>query len=116
MTFKQFLLTVLTVLLLSAGQILFKHAAGKMDIESKGIVEGILFNYALLVALVVYGVATISWIFVLLSAPLSVVYPFAALAFIMVPIFSFIFLGEDLKWTTFAGAAVIMAGVYVTQL
>ena len=116
MTIRQTLLTVLTVLMLSIGQVLFKYAAGKIDIEGKGIFSGLLFNPAFAIAIAVYAVATISWLLVLKVAPLRIAYPFAALAFIMVPIFASIFLGETLRVTTFVGAAVIIVGVYISLL
>jgi len=116
MTIKQISLIVLTVLMLSAGQVLFKYAAGKIDIQGKGIYAGLLFNPALILALIIYGAATISWLLVLRNTPLKLAYPFAALAFIIVPIFAFLFLGETLRWSTFAGAAVIIIGVYISLL
>ena len=116
MTIRQVLLTILTVLLLSIGQVLFKYASGKIDIEGKGIFAGLLLNPAFIIAIAVYAVATISWLLVLKATPLRVAYPFAALAFVMVPIFASIFLGETLRFTTFAGAAVIIIGVYISLL
>jgi drug/metabolite transporter (DMT)-like permease len=116
MTIRQILLTVLTVLLLSIGQVLFKYASGKIDIEGKGIFLGLFLNPPFVIALAVYGIATISWLLVLKMTPLRIAYPFASLAFIMVPIFAFVFLGEALRWTTFAGAAVIVLGVYISLL
>jgi drug/metabolite transporter (DMT)-like permease len=116
MTIRQLLLTVTTVFMLSIGQVLFKLASEKIDIHGKGFISGFLLNPALLIAILVYGLATISWLFVLKITPLKIAYPFAALAFIIVPIFAFYFLGEPLRWTTFAGAAIIVAGVYVSLL
>jgi drug/metabolite transporter (DMT)-like permease len=115
MSLKQISLIFFTVFLLSIGQILFKQASGKMDIEGRGIFEAVILNITLLYALVVYGFATILWVFVLRTAPLSYVYPFSAMAFILVPVFAYLFLGEELKWTTLSGALFIMAGVYITQ-
>lgn len=114
MTTRQLLLIVFTVLLLSVGQVLFKYASGKIDIQGKGIFEGLLFNPSFVFAILVYAIATISWLLVLKTTPLSIAYPFAAFSFIMVPIFASIFLGEILQWTTFAGAAVIIIGVYIS--
>lgn len=116
MTIRQTLLTILTVLMLSVGQVLFKYASGKIDIEGRGIFSGLLFNPAFAISIAVYAVATISWLLVLKVTPLRIAYPFAALAFIMVPIFAAIFLGETLRVTTFVGAAVIIIGVYISLL
>ena len=94
MTIRQVLLTVFTVLLLSIGQVLFKYASGKIDIESKGILLGLLLNPPFVIALAVYGIATISWLLVLKMTPLRIAYPFASLAFIMVPVFAFVFFSK----------------------
>jgi len=116
MTVRQIVLTILTVLMLSIGQVFLKYASGKIDIQGKGILAGLLLNPAFVIAIVVYGIATISWLLVLKMTPLRISYPFTALAFIIVPIFAFFFLGETLRWTTFAGAAVIILGVYISLL
>ena len=52
--------------------------------------------------------------FVLKATPLRIAYPFAALAFFIVPVLSHFFLGEDLHWNTFAGAFLIALGVWVS--
>ena len=113
---KQLLFIVLTVVMLAVGQILFKFAAGKMDIENDGFFAAVLFNPALIIALAVYAVATLCWLIVLKGVPLRLAYPFAALGFFIVPLMSHFFLGEPLRWSSFAGAAIIMAGVYVSLL
>ncbi len=98
---------------LSAGQILFKMASATLDLSPGHLVES-FFNPKLLLALVVYLVATVMWLLVLRDSPLRLAYPFAAIAFFLVPIFGWIFLGEDIRWNTFAGAALIAAGVYIS--
>jgi drug/metabolite transporter (DMT)-like permease len=114
MTIWQLFLTLFTILLLSIGQILFKYAANKMNIQDKGLLEGLLLNPSFIIALFIYGVATISWMLVLRITPLNIVYPFGALAFIIVPVLAHYFLGESLKWTTLTGAVVIILGVYIS--
>ena len=113
---KQLVFIVLTVFMLAVGQILFKFAAGKMNVENDGLLTAVLFNPALIIALAVYAVATLCWLIVLKGVPLRLAYPFAALGFFIVPLMSHFFLGEPLRWSSFAGAAIIMAGVYVSLL
>jgi undecaprenyl phosphate-alpha-L-ara4N flippase subunit ArnE len=102
--------------MLSVGQVLFKYASGKIDIDGKGVFFGLFLNPAFVLAIAVYAVATISWLLVLKATPLRIAYPFSALAFIIVPIFASIFLGETLRFTTFIGAAIIVFGVYISLL
>ena len=113
---KQLIFILLTVFMLAVGQILFKFAAGKMDIQNDGLVAAVFLNPALVIALTVYAVATLCWLIVLKGVPLRLAYPFAALGFFIVPLMSHFFLGEPLRWSSFVGAAIIMAGVYVSLL
>jgi drug/metabolite transporter (DMT)-like permease len=73
-------------------------------------------NKYLFAALVVYALATGLWVALLREVPLSVAYPFVALAFFLVPLMGHWVLGETLRWQTLAGAAVIVAGVWVCTL
>lgn len=113
---QQLLFILITVVMLAIGQVLFKFAAMRIDIASKGLIASLIFNPALIVALMVYALATISWLFVLKNMPLRLAYPFAALGFFIVPLMSYFFLNEPLRWSSFGGAAIIMLGVYVSTL
>jgi len=114
--FKQLIFIIATVFLLAVGQILFKVAAEKIDIAGQGIVASLLLNTSLIIALVVYAVATFCWLMVLKGMPLRLAYPFAALGFFIVPLLSYLFLGEPLRASSFIGAAIIMVGIYVSLL
>jgi drug/metabolite transporter (DMT)-like permease len=113
MSLSQLVFTIFTVLALSVGQILFKMAASNFEFSATGLVSSLL-NMKLIIALVVYFFATIMWLLVLKATPLRVAYPFAALAFFVVPILAHFFLGETIKWNTFAGASLIAVGVWVS--
>lgn len=113
MTFLQFLFIILTVFILSIGQILFKLAAVEIEFSFANCLNTLL-NFRLLFAFFIYFIATIMWLFVLKDTPLRVAYPFSALAFFFVPTFSYFFLGENLNWNTFIGAGVIAIGVWIS--
>ncbi|MGA2937161.1 MAG: EamA family transporter [Syntrophobacteraceae bacterium] len=113
MSLSQLSLIFLTVIALSAGQILFKMAAGSFEFSAAGLINGLL-NTKLIIALVVYFFATLTWLFALKATPLRVAYPFGALAFFIVPVLAHFLLGESIKWNTFAGAALIAVGVWVS--
>lgn len=113
MTLPQFTFTILTVFALSIGQILFKMAASNFEFSVTGFASSIL-NAKLILALAVYFFATIMWLFVLKNSPLRVAYPFAALAFFVVPILAHFLLGESVTWNTFAGAILIATGVWIS--
>ena len=97
--------------LLACGQILFKKAA--LASSGKSLLLGLL-NSWMLVALVVYGVATLLWVAILRTTPLSVAYPFAALGFVIVPIAARVMFSEPLDLRYAAGAALIVIGILLT--
>jgi undecaprenyl phosphate-alpha-L-ara4N flippase subunit ArnE len=113
LSLQQILLTVLTVLSMAGGQILFKLAARDMA-QGDGLVTQVLLNGWLWTALAVYAAATAFWVLLLRQLPLNLAYPFVALAFVIVPLLSHWLLGEPLRWQNLAGAALIIAGVWVS--
>jgi undecaprenyl phosphate-alpha-L-ara4N flippase subunit ArnE len=113
MSLLQLAFTILTVLALSIGQILFKMASSNFEFSATGFFSSLL-SVKLIIALMVYFFATIMWLFVLKNTPLRVAYPFAALAFFVVPILAYFLLGEKINWNTFAGAGLIAVGVWIS--
>lgn len=113
MSLLQLFLIILTVIALSVGQILFKIAAGSIDFTFIGFLKCLL-NIKLIIALIVYGLATIMWLYVLRTTPLRVAYPFISLAFLVVPILAHLLLKESISWSTFAGAILIGLGVWIS--
>ena len=104
-------LATVCVVMIAAGQLLFKLSTNAM--KAQGI-EGLLNPRAmaiLAIALVVYGAATIGWVLVLRQAPLNRVYPLMALAFVLVPLGSRLFLGEALAPQYWGGVALLVAGL-----
>jgi undecaprenyl phosphate-alpha-L-ara4N flippase subunit ArnE len=99
-----------TVACLSAGQLLFKQASADVQFSLSG-----LLHPKLLVAIVIYGIATLAWVFTLRNVNLTVAYPLTALAFITVPIAAHYVLGEPLRANLLIGAGLIIAGVYISS-
>ena len=103
------LYALLCVLGISIGQLLFKKAAAAMP-ETLSLMA-LLTNGWLIASLALYGITTLGWVWVLRHAPLHMAYPFMGLAFIIVPLLAWAFLGEPLGWQTLLGGALILAGV-----
>jgi undecaprenyl phosphate-alpha-L-ara4N flippase subunit ArnE len=61
----QILMCLLTVLFLSFGQVLFKYASTKIDTEKEGLLFSLLFNPTFCLALIIYSLATVTWLLVL---------------------------------------------------
>lgn len=108
-------LVALAGYVLAAGfaQVLFKIAS--VRIEAAETLGGRLFDPVLLAALALYGGLSVAWLILLRGVPLSALYPFLALGFIVTPILAAALLGERLTPTYAVGLALICAGVIVTQ-
>lgn len=105
-------LTLICVAGIAGGQILFRLAAER--IESTRWVQSVLGNGWLWIALAVYGLATLLWIHVLRTAPLNRVYPFFALAFVVVPVIEQWVWAQPLRWQSWAGGFLIALGVAIS--
>lgn len=103
------LFTLLCVVCISIGQLLFKQAASALPPEPQ-VLDWVL-NGWLISSLALYGLTTLGWVWILRNVPLHLAYPFMGLAFLIVPTLAWIFLGEPLHWRTLAGGALILAGV-----
>lgn len=89
------------------GQIFLKYGA-------EGRVNFVEFvNIWITFGLLLYGVGTIAWIIALSSAPLTAVYPFTALTYILVNILAITVLGERLSFNVLIGTALVLTGLFV---
>lgn len=113
MSLQNYLLSIVTVLALSVGQILFKLAARGLGGDGP-MLQQIMANHFLWMALFVYALATGMWVALLRQMPLNVAYPFVALAYFLVPVLGHFFLHEVLRWQSLVGALVIILGVWIS--
>ena len=65
---------------------------------------------------ILYGFSAFLWIYALKYLPLSRVYPFTFLTFVLVLVLSYLIFGERLSPINFVGIALIVIGVYLTVL
>ncbi len=107
-------LTLLCVAMIASGQVLFKLAAEESKRAGDNLLSGWL-TWSFLGALVIYGVATVLWVWVLRHVPLNIAYPFFALAFIIVPVLAHFFLNEPFSVRHVIGGGLILAGVAVAS-
>ncbi len=115
LTWSQILGLISFAASMATGQILFKYGA-----TQAGIVQGLqgwidlLLKPVIVLALTLYAFSTILWLWLLQKIPLTIAYPFAALAFLLVPIGAWIFFREPLNLRSLLGVCLILAGVIVT--
>jgi multidrug transporter EmrE-like cation transporter len=113
-TFRQFLELAAFPVAMAAGQLLFKRAANQIGTATgTSWVLEVVRQPSMWLALALYGAATLLWVRILTTVPLSRAYPFAALAFVLVPAASYIFFNESLSVRYALGTALIIAGVVV---
>lgn len=97
---------------IAIGQLLFKSAA--MSFQRSGSLfdpRSILIAFG---AFVLVGLTTLVWIWLLQKADLGRIYPIQALAFLLVPVGSYIFFGERFHPQYFFGLALIIFGIVLT--
>ncbi len=109
---------------MAVGQMLFKKTALSISSASgassgklpAGLFEGIILAMQvpwLYAALLVYAIATVTWLYILQRIPLSMAYPFSALSMIIVPLASTLIYGEKLSLNYWFGAILIILGISV---
>jgi undecaprenyl phosphate-alpha-L-ara4N flippase subunit ArnE len=89
------------------GQLLFKVGATGRTVLLDFV------NVYIATGLALYAVGTMLWIAALSKAPLSAAYPFTALTFVLVVVFSAIFLREGMSGRGMAGTALVLAGLWL---
>lgn len=104
---------VLCVLGIATGQILFKLSA--TSLQASGSFFDPRTAATLLAAFALYGITTIGWVWVLQKIPLGRAYPIMALAFILVPIGSYLVFGERFQPMYFVGVAFIAIGIAIVM-
>jgi drug/metabolite transporter (DMT)-like permease len=105
------IVAVLCVIGMAIGQILFKVSA--TSLARTGSFFAPETAATLLAAMVLYGVTTVAWVWVLQKVELGRVYPLMALAFVLVPLGSHLIFGERFQPQYFVGVALIMIGIVV---
>ncbi|WP_273828215.1 MULTISPECIES: EamA family transporter [Pseudomonas] len=106
-----YLIALICVLGIAAGQILFKLSASSLQKSGNFFDQTTLIT--LFFAFALYGITTIAWVWVLQKIELGKVYPLMALAFVLVPIGSHLFFGERFQPQYFVGVAIIISGIVI---
>lgn len=106
-----YIAAVLCVVGLAIGQILFKISASAL--AQTGTFFSAKPLVALFAAMVLYGITSIAWVWVLQRVELGRMYPIMALAFVLVPLGSHLFFGERFNAQYFFGITLIMVGIVV---
>ena len=104
---KILLLTALAAFIGSIGQLEFKRGADNLQFDIKLL----LTNYHLIIAVAVYALSTVLYVYALSKQNLSIIYPIIATSYIWTLIFAKIFLKEPVGLTSWTGVFFILLGV-----
>ena len=99
---------------MSVGQVLFKAVANiAHNATTKSFGLALVTSELFYLAVALYGVLTMVWIWLLTRVPLSRAYPFAVLAFVLTPLLARVFFAEPLDYRYAIGLAFIVTGLLI---
>lgn len=101
----------------SIGSIFLKRGAEHFHIRFnvKGIID-IFKNWYIILGLLLYALSTVTFIYLLRSEELSMLYPLTSMGYIFITIFSAIFLKERINAYKIFGIALIVFGVVLVTM
>lgn len=108
-----YIILFLNILLLVSGQLLWKAGLNKLDTTKGDSWLSLLWSPYIWSGLVLYGIATLLWFYVLKKLPLSLAYPLQSLAYVIAMIAAVIIFHETVPTQRWIGAAIILIGVAV---
>jgi drug/metabolite transporter (DMT)-like permease len=117
MSLVNFVLILLNTFILVAGQFLWKYGMMKttFKLDLLSIIK-ILFSPFIFSGLVMYGFATILWLFILSRVPLSIAYPVQSIAYVLAVFGAYFIFNEPLSPTKIIGVILIILGVSLIGL
>ena len=111
-----FLLGLISIMLLSAGQTSLKY--GLNAIGGVSLAEGIVSFLKLfqtpwvIVGFVLYGLSSILWLDVLSKLDFSLAFPMVGLTYVFTLLIGRFFFGETIGWERMLGVAFIVTGIF----
>lgn len=115
MTVAQYLIAAIFGLSLAAGQILFKIAASQKTIDGQQLgLFSTLFTWPMILALILYGMTVLLYVFLLQQVPLSRAYMFSMGASTIVPILALVIFKEPITSRYLVGAGLVIVGVILS--
>ncbi len=104
---KPVFMVILTTILISFAQVLYKFGTAKLSFS----IEGLILNYFLIGGLVLYGIGAAILIIALKNDNLSTLYPIIATGYVWVLILSNYFFHEELNYLKWLGVITIVVGI-----
>lgn len=105
------LLLLMNIIMLVAGQVLFKMGLDRMGGVTLATSWKAMFTPHILAGLLLYALATLVWFAVLSRMSLSTAYPIQSLAYVFGMVIALIVFNEPVSLTKWIGAGIIIVGV-----
>jgi drug/metabolite transporter (DMT)-like permease len=106
----------LFTVMLAAGQLLFKTAGLAIrGLPPRDALLALAYVPAFYAAIALYAVSTFLWVWLLSRVTLMQAYPWVSAGMIIVPLLGALLFGERVKAIYWLGAALIVAGIILTQ-
>lgn len=120
MPYKTVALTLMSVFLATAGQLMLKTGMAKVGYIGSArlerpfqVIVEVARTWQVLLGLVLFALSAISWLLVISRVPLSFAYPFAGITYVLLALFSKFVLKEHVPHMRWLGVALIVAGIIV---
>ncbi|MDR1702531.1 MAG: EamA family transporter [Sporomusaceae bacterium] len=107
---KELSVILISIILGAAGQIGFKYGAVRIP-ETGTLISKAIAAWPIGLGLVLYGLSTILWIYMLRSVELSYAYPLLSLGYVLVFTASYFLFNEPIGVMRLSGLVLILAGI-----
>ena len=104
-------LSIIDSLMLVVGQLLWKAGMKDQAFNTYASIFRVIFTPYILGGLVIYGIATLLWLYILSKADLSYVYPFTSIVQIIMLLCAVYIFHENASITRWIGVLLITLGV-----
>ena len=107
-------LSVIQSAMLSLGLLTLKLALARMPAFAwtTSFWGELLTNWWFLASGILFGGASLLWMYILKHYPLSMAYPLASISYVIALVFAAVFLHETVAWNRWLGVALIMTGCF----
>jgi len=104
-------LILVNIILLVAGQTLWKLGIGHRELRSVGAVLEVMLSPWVIAGIALYAIATVISIYLLSKLPLSLLYPVQSLTYVVILFVAIFVFHEHVSVTRWIGVGVILLGV-----
>lgn len=108
-----YILVSINIILLVSGQLLWKIGMSKFPKLGPEMLFKVIFSPYIFSGIILYGIATLLWLYILSKAEFSIVYPLQSLAYALGVIAAFFIFKEFIPVTRWIGVIIIILGAFL---